>query len=186
MINEEDYVMESIKFNDYVEFAKYLYNLVLSGKAVAVTAFGNEISILAKSLLSQHEVKLGYVNSFDNSDYTDYKREYYLALDTNMELSIERVFDDDNRMFKGGLDVGCYMSDVHSKIAINNDDDIQYEIEIENECCDTCGCRLGADDEDDDIYDNEDDDLIITDEDTPMLLYMICEMLNELLDEIKE
>lgn len=192
MINEEDCVMESLKFSDYKSFANYLYSLAEAGKAVAVTAFGKQISILAKALLANHDITLDYVNNFDNSDYTDYDSEYYLAIDTDLGLSIERVFDDDGRLIKSGLDVGCYLSDVHSKIALNNEDDVQYEIEIQNDCCSVCGGTIDIDDddideEDYDDYDYEEGDVItLTEEDTPMMLYMICEMLDELLDEIKK
>ena len=172
--------MEKLLFDSYVDFSKYIYSLAEYGKAVSVVAFGNEIAILAKQLLTYHDVKLGFVNNYDNSEYTDYDGEYYLALDSDLELSIERVFGEDDRLIKSGLDVGCYFSDVHSKIALNNEDEIQYEIEVEKDCCDVCGCAF------DDYVEDYDSELEITKDDEPMLLYMICEMLSELLDKMKE
>lgn len=181
--------MESLKFSDYKSFANYLYSLAEAGKAVAVTAFGKQISILTKALLANHDVTLDYVNSFDNSDYTDYDSEYYLAIDPDLGLSIERAFDDDGRLIQSGLDVGCYLSDTHSKIALNNEDGVQYEIEIKNDCCGVCGGTVDFDDDNDEVdinCDDEGDFITLTKEDTPMMLYMICEMLDEILDELKK
>ena len=145
--------MRDTKFEKYEDLVGYVLSNVELSKTISIVAYAEDIAEVMRYLLAfGSDIKIGFMNGFDCTEYAEYKGEYYLTIDETGVLGIERAMSD-NRVMMNCADIGLYFSDVHNKIASVCDDGIQYEIEVLDKIPFTV--RLEQYDEEYDEFDDE-------------------------------
>lgn len=132
--------METIQFNDYADLGEYLYNIAEEGKTVSTVLFKKDIIGLLRWLMEYDEIDLGHIEIKD--EFVDgYSKEYYLTIDDDLSVTIEPVYDENTNIITPCYsDIVLFDGNVSSRIAIENEDCTQIEIEIvDNEDEDSCG-----------------------------------------------
>lgn len=123
--------MKILDFEEIAEFGNLFYEIASKeGSVVTAVLFYDTAQELLKWLMQYEDVTIGHID-FCNGDY-GYTKEFYITLDTDLVLDIEPVYRDSKYQVID-TDAMFFDGDANSRIAIINDDCLQFELEIKEE-----------------------------------------------------
>lgn len=136
--------MDILEFDELYQFAEFFYDIADNGETVTAVLFYEDAKDLMLMLSDMDDVVLESIH-IECEDYDGYGKEFYVTLTPEFELYIEPVYDGDE-IKECYSDAIFYIGEANSKIAIENECDNKYEIELNDECddcCEDCGsCHL--------------------------------------------
>ena len=93
--------MDKILFVDYADLADYMIDHAKEGKMVYAVLFYDEAKELTKQLLTHPETKIRNL-TLHEADYDNYDKEYYVVLDSDMEVDVSEAHHGDLQYHKEG------------------------------------------------------------------------------------
>ena len=87
--------MERLVFNDYKALAECMANAAEQGDTTYAVLFFEDAVGLMKELFRLHDVTVGGID-INQQDYDGYNKEYYISLDGEYQIDIEKAWHDTN------------------------------------------------------------------------------------------
>lgn len=134
--------MERLEFDEIADLGNLMYELASEEDAVATAVlFYDRAQDLLKWLLEYDDVSVGHID-LQHEDY-GYSKEYYITLDSDLVLDIQPAYDKSVGYVETDTDVIFFDGDSNSRIAVTNDNCLQFELVFEDNCgCDCDNCEL--------------------------------------------
>lgn len=83
--------MRYLQIYDYKQLANTIHNSAAHRKLTYAVLFYDDVIALMRELMKFNDINIGYIE-VNSPDYNGYYKEYYVALDGDMELSIEAAW----------------------------------------------------------------------------------------------
>jgi hypothetical protein len=131
--------MKPLYFDDYAEIGEYMYELADAGFSSAAVLFCDDAKELADWIELYEDVEVEKID-YEHCD----SWEYYVILDTDMQMSLIPAFCDHGNVIPQDVDVMLFDGDATTAIARANDCE-QFEIVMISgdesfcgDCCEDC------------------------------------------------
>ena len=147
--------MDIISFVSHEDLAEYMLSKAIEGKTVYAVLFYDDAKQLLKELSFFEETEYGSIElEIPNSN--QYKKEYYIVLDDEFKIFVQKAFHDDNEWHEAGYYnfgdsdiVALIDSYANSQVIKAAGNSYCMEIEIDADAdhdpcfdCDDCGVDL--------------------------------------------
>lgn len=138
--------MEKLQFNDIADLGNFMYELATkeSQDACAILTY-EKTSELLKWLLQYDDVKATFIE-LEHEEYNGYDKEFYIVLDTDLEIHIEQAYDEKDKIILGVDETGVLLCEEEKIEEFINANEAYYSFIIEfvgkedncGDCCEDC------------------------------------------------
>lgn len=144
--------MKRLVIEDLSEIAELMYCSIINGenKDVMFVGFYEDAITVLKNLFMIDE-PIPYYIDIKDTDWDNYDKEYYVTLDSNMNVWCEKAYDYDNKRYLITETNCLFVADdcnsaILKKIGCDEDDmyEVTYDLDDECECngkCECCNCN---------------------------------------------
>ena len=148
--------MERLYFENYETLSEYMLEMAESGEHIVAALFYADALKLLRELMIFEEVEpIGI--EIEPEDYSGYDREYYVSVNEDLQIDIEKAYRNDRYLFTDP-DILLAYGEVHSALLKDIPDRQCKEIYVGEPYVENCDYEYYHEGRDEDFDDADDDD----------------------------